>query len=130
MRGNLRQTSIPDASARSGLSSPAGPTSSLQLNRFTRLASVNLDKAKENPIPGQSLLPAPNGTNLESVPLKSKFEPKCLSGLYSSASSPHISGFRWSAQALIITCVSRRAFYIFTFYTSKKYMYSHIIFRG
>jgi len=67
MRGNLRQTSIPDASARSGLSSPTGPTLSLQLNRFTRLASANLDKTKENPIPGQSLLPAPNGTNLESV---------------------------------------------------------------
>lgn len=67
-RGNLRQTSIPDASTRLCLSSPSGPTSILQSNRFTRLANVTWTKANASSIPGHFLLPDPKGMYLKSFP--------------------------------------------------------------
>lgn len=104
IRGNLRQTSRPVASRRSGLLSPFGPPSNLKLNLFTRLANVSSTKGNAKPSPGQRLLPDPNGKYLKFCPSKSKGESKCLSGLNFSASGPQVAVSRWIAYKLIKTC--------------------------
>ena len=69
-------------------------------SRFHRKQCISM----ANVMPGQILLPAPNGINSKSVPLKSMELLRNLSGLKLSV-SPQYLGFLPIAQALIMTLV-------------------------
>ncbi|CAL9030933.1 unnamed protein product [Prunus brigantina] len=86
------------------ISSALAPPGNVQSNLCTRFANTISLVIMANKDPGQPLLPAPNGINWKSCPLKSTEEFKNLSGLNSSGSS-HIEGSLPIVQALIRTMV-------------------------
>ncbi|KAJ4712447.1 RNA polymerase, subunit H/Rpb5, conserved site-containing protein [Melia azedarach] len=84
----------------SALASPS--PASVQSNLCRRLANASSIVATANVVPGQLLLPQPNGINSKSRPLKSMLGFKNLSGLNSSGSSNN-PGSLPIARAFIIT---------------------------
>ncbi|CAI0450793.1 unnamed protein product, partial [Linum tenue] len=88
------------------------PSGKLQSNPFTIFASTNSFVAMANEIPGQPLLPAPNGISSKSCPRKSTLQPsfKNLSGMNSSGCS-QIPGSLPIAHAFTIVIVPAGTWY-------------------